>query len=177
MSMKRLASMAFMAAIISAPAAYAAGPAGFAASPAHELQLAEGGIVERAARILDRNSAMGLLRVNQAVNRAIGDLDSYFDGLAAGLASGAETGGCTDCADIKRDRLLALGWRKDMMRIAYAVSDRGRIQRVLVVRTDRGEVVLGEHLAFIRGSREQQAGLAAETFRRDTSPATSYSDI
>lgn len=188
MSTKILAAAAFLAALISGHAAQAAGPGGFArtfaASPALEYKMAE---VRPSARVepargvfsLTRDKAQELVRINRTINQAIDAVDSYFDGFQTDLAIAAPApAACFDCADLKRDRLVALGWPDDRLHITYALTDTGRVQRVLVVSTDRGQIVLGEKVSVMRGRRNEQARAAAEALSQTASKApAAYYDI
>lgn len=184
MSTKILAAAAFLAALVSGHAAQAAGPGGFArtfaASPALEYKMAEVRRSQKAqpaggAFSLTRDKAQELVRINRTINQAIDAVDSYFDGFQTDLAIAAPAA-CFDCADLKRDRLVALGWPDDRLHITYALTDTGRVQRVLVVSTDRGQIVLGEKVSIVRGWRNEQAGAAAEALSQTASkaPAAHY---
>jgi predicted transglutaminase-like cysteine proteinase len=70
------------------------------------------------------------------------ELDVYMDSLAGDFPL-VQASGCNDCAELKREQLLTLGWSEKAMRIAYSVTGEGRVERVLVITTDRGDVVLG----------------------------------
>jgi predicted transglutaminase-like cysteine proteinase len=45
---------------------------------------------------------------------------------------------------LKRDQLLSLGWSADDLQLSYMVTPEGQIDRVLVVSTAAGEVMLGD---------------------------------
>ncbi|MFB9947686.1 transglutaminase-like cysteine peptidase [Rhizobium puerariae] len=166
---KLIISAVVLTALISGKEANAAGPGGFARalSSVSAAQMHTSGIptierhddAEDAALTLTFAKRRELLRINSAVNGTISELDRYFDGIAgeASLAQGAEA--CFDCADLKRDHLISLGWPARAMRIAYAVNAEGRIERVLVVATDGGEVLLGNDSPVIdmSASRTQRA--------------------
>lgn len=180
MSTKILAAAAFLAALISGHAAQAAGPGGFArtfaASPALEYKMAE---VRPAARLepargafsLTREKAQELVRINRTINQAIDTVDSYFDGFQTDVAIAAPAAVCFDCANLKRDRLVALGWPDDRLHITYALTDTGRVQRVLVVSTDRGQIVLGEKVSVVRGWRNEKARAAGKALSQTASKA------
>ncbi|HEX5934289.1 MAG TPA: transglutaminase-like cysteine peptidase [Pseudorhizobium sp.] len=185
MSKKMIAAAAFLAALACGHAVQAAGPAGFArsfvASPAHELSVADARSTPRAEPVaapsLTPAKALELMRVNSAVNSAVASLDGYLDGFASDLAIAGDRGPCVDCAELKRERLVALGWRKQTMRIAYALSETGRIQRVLVVTTDRGDIVLGEALRRVRGSHGQPTRPADGVAKMDARASAAFYDI
>jgi predicted transglutaminase-like cysteine proteinase len=90
-----------------------------------------------------------LLNINMAVETAIGEVDGYLDGLLGGSALTLGASSCIDCADLKRDHLVALGWSKKAMRIDYSISGDGRIERVLVIATNGGDVVLGREVSAL----------------------------
>ncbi len=152
---KLVLSAVVLAALISAKESHAAGVAGFARGlaaittpqihtadipTAKQRKAAEEGVLT-----LDFTKRRELLNVNANVNGTMAELDTYFDGMAGGFSL-AQANGCTDCADLKRDQLISLGWSEKAMRIAYAVSGEGVVERVLVITTDRGDVVLGSSL-------------------------------
>jgi predicted transglutaminase-like cysteine proteinase len=96
-----------------------------------------------------------LLRVNREVNATIGALDDYFSGFATDVpatpAMSAED--CGDCAAIKRTALAGAGWSSAALRLAFALNDDGSLEKVLVVTTDKGDIVLG-NAAFSPVKRE-----------------------
>ncbi|CDZ28312.1 transglutaminase-like cysteine peptidase [Neorhizobium galegae] len=96
-----------------------------------------------------------LQRVNSAVNSAISELDGYFDTVAGVPLAKMRANACLDCADLKRDHLISLGWPPEVLRIEYAIGDEGRIERVLAIATGRGEMILGHGGAMIDVSRDQ----------------------
>jgi len=96
-----------------------------------------------------------LLRVNSAVNGAMSELDSYFDTVTGVPFAKIRASACIDCADLKRDHLIQLGWSPEALRIEYAVSGEGRIERVLAVSTGDGDLILGHDGAIIDMSRDQ----------------------
>ncbi|CAD7054864.1 transglutaminase [Pseudorhizobium halotolerans] len=157
MPMKTLLAAAFMAALVSGGSAQAGGPGGFArsfaSSPAVQYDLAMNGPIRSSVGAevpaLTRSRALELARINRSVNTSIRAIDSYFDGFAPDLASAIGSERCHDCADLKRERLAALGWPAGAMRISYALTSSGSVERVLVVSTDRGQVILGERLTMI----------------------------
>ncbi|MGK6312080.1 transglutaminase-like cysteine peptidase [Neorhizobium sp. DT-125] len=100
-----------------------------------------------------------LLRINSAVNGTIADIDGYLDEIAGDFPLDLGAGGCFDCADLKRDHLLSRGWPARSMRIAYAIDGTGRVERVLVIATDRGDVILGNDSPMIDMSGKQAQGL------------------
>lgn len=155
---KLILSAVVLTALIAAKETQAAGAGGFArslsSSPAIHTQIAENRSLERhdgaddSVLTLDFDKRRELLRVNAAINATIADMDGYFDLIAGAQAAEQNPGRCFDCADLKRDQLIELGWSEKAMKIAYAINGAGRVERVLVISTDRGDVVLdNEHKA------------------------------
>ena len=185
MPKKILLAAAFLAALVSGEAARAAGPAGlarsFAASPALRFDLAQSPSAtspesRAAVPTLTRESARQLVRINRVVNNSLAAVDDYMDGFATDLAAaGGEA--CQDCAELKRDYLVALGWSQASMRLAYALTDAGKVERVLLVATDRGDVLLGERISMI-GKRDNDAGSSRGVFAQASAVRQSrYLDI
>jgi Predicted periplasmic protein len=121
---------------------------GLASSSAIELAAAdmpsfEGRSTEKETVTLTFTKRRELLNANMAIETAIGEVDGYLDSLLAGSKLKLGASSCIDCADLKRDHLVALGWSEKAMRIDYSITAEGSIERVLVVATDRGDVVLG----------------------------------
>jgi predicted transglutaminase-like cysteine proteinase len=145
---KLIISAVVLTALIAAKESHAVG--GFAralaSAPAVHVQLAQNPVEDQGMAgedNLSHDQRQELLRVNTAVNATLSGLDDYLGGFdhIAGADLGSKT--CLDCADIKRDALRAKGWSADRLRIAYAVNDEGSIERVLVVSSADGEIVLG----------------------------------
>jgi len=86
-----------------------------------------------------------LLRVNRDVNTTMGALDDYFSGLATDLPAtpSASLGDCGDCAAIKRAALAGAGWSSSALRLAFSLNNDGSLEKVLIVTTDKGDIVLG----------------------------------
>jgi predicted transglutaminase-like cysteine proteinase len=152
---KLVISAVVLAALISAKESHAAGVAGFARGLSSIVapELHTSGIptvkphdaADEGVLTLDFTKRRELMNVHANINGAMAELDSYFDGMAGGLSL-AQTDSCIDCADLKRDRLISLGWSEKAMRIAYSINGEGQVERVLVITTDRGDVVLGSSL-------------------------------
>ncbi|MNL79260.1 hypothetical protein D3C87_2058250 [compost metagenome] len=66
-------------------------------------------------------------------------------------------GDCEDFALTKRDKLIALGWPARALRVAVAKTSWGEGHAVLVVKTDRGDLVLDNRTNVIKDWRS--AGL------------------
>jgi predicted transglutaminase-like cysteine proteinase len=90
-------------------------------------------------------TAEELLRVNRDVNTTMGALDDYFSGLATDLPAtpSASLGDCGDCAAIKRAALAGAGWSSSALRLAFSLNNDGSLEKVLIVTTDKGDIVLG----------------------------------
>lgn len=86
-----------------------------------------------------------LLRVNRDVNGTMGALDDYFSGLATDAPAPAAVSAedCGDCAAIKRTALAGAGWSSSALRLAFSLNDDGSLEKVLIVTTDKGDIVLG----------------------------------
>ena len=81
-----------------------------------------------------------LVRVNAAVNSAIKPVD--VPGVIADKwLIAPKSGDCNDYAVTKRHRLLALGWPSRDLLLAEVVTTWGEHHLVLVVRTDKGDLV------------------------------------
>lgn len=180
---KLVISAVVLTALIAGKEAHATGLAGFArslaSSQALQIHTAE---VPAAKQQADNEAVLTLtfakrrelLRINAAVNGAIDAVDSYIDGFAGDLAFEFGNADCFDCADVKRNHLAALGWSEKAMRIAYSVGSQGQVERVLVIATDRGDVILGNESATIDMPVKPAAKQA-----RDTGPTINraYYDI
>lgn len=143
----------------------AAGPAGFArgfasaekaqamaveASASKGLRfgdclLVAGQCAPRAAISLTEARRKDLLRVNKAVNEPMQALDDFFGSFDSNNSVPAfmQADNCGDCATIKRQELIHRGWPSHALRIGYALGDDGSLQKVLIVETAKGGVVLG----------------------------------
>jgi predicted transglutaminase-like cysteine proteinase len=143
---KLIISAVVLTALISVKEANAAGAAGFARSLAATLpqtEVAELAPVRQEPALFTAEKRQDVIRVSGAVEEALRNVDAYFDMFADDDAKAVAPQGCFDCADIKRDQLIGLGWSADEMRIAYAISREGRIERVLVIETALGDLVVG----------------------------------
>jgi Predicted periplasmic protein len=186
MPKKILLAAAFLAALVSGEAARAAGPAGFArsfaSSPALQFDLAMNDAArpvpsKTKAPALTPEGARQLLRVNRAVNRSVAAMDAYFDGFAPDVAAATGTQDCRSCAELKRERLAALGWPAASMRLAYALTNAGKVERVLLIATDRGDVLLGQRISMV-GKRDNDAGSSMDVWAQASAARQSrYLDI
>jgi predicted transglutaminase-like cysteine proteinase len=65
-----------------------------------------------------------------------------------------KSGDCEDFALTKRDHLIAMGWSPRALRIAVAETPSGEGHAVLVVKTDKGDLVLDNRTNRIRTWKE-----------------------
>ncbi|MBW9052707.1 transglutaminase-like cysteine peptidase [Rhizobium mesosinicum] len=79
--------------------------------------------------------------VNASVNRSIRPVDERSDQGDVWQVN-VTAGDCEDFALTKRDHLIAMGWSSKALRIAVTKTPTGKGHAVLVVRTDRGDLVL-----------------------------------
>jgi predicted transglutaminase-like cysteine proteinase len=151
---KLIISAIVLTALIVGKESRAAGVGGFA------RVLSENAAIERQDGVrndtpLTFSERRELLRVNSAVDSAISGLDSYFDTVAGVPFATVRGNACLDCADLKRDHLISLGWSPEALRIEYAIGGEGRIERVLAVSTGGSDVILGHDRAMIDMSGDQ----------------------
>jgi predicted transglutaminase-like cysteine proteinase len=90
------------------------------------------------------DAAVGeLVAVNDEVNRSIRPVnDRPRNGLADVWSLDPPQGDCEDYALTKRHRLIRAGWPAGALRIAVVRTRSGEGHAVLLVRTDRGDLVL-----------------------------------
>ncbi|MGO7729240.1 transglutaminase-like cysteine peptidase [Rhizobium johnstonii] len=168
-----LLALAFTAG--NACSAFAAGPAGFArgltGSSAVSYISEKGTIIPPFAQVLfcaqnptecrDNNGLavvamtnkqmLQLKDVNTAVNRTmIGRNDSRNELNGDVWKVNVPSGDCEDFALTKRSRLIAMGWSSRALRIATAYTPSGEGHAVLVVRTDKGDLVLDNRKSSIK---------------------------
>lgn len=143
------------------PQAEAAGPASFArsfgAAPLATVHMAKTDRVQRCEIVAGRcaeNPALvpvavaearreELRQVNNTVNETFGALDDYLGEVAGSLFPvTADAGACGDCAAAKRLELISLGWQPDALRVAWELSDNGSMEKVLIIETGAGMIVL-----------------------------------
>jgi predicted transglutaminase-like cysteine proteinase len=99
----------------------------------------------RAEALLDDARREELRKVNATVNEQMGTLDDYFASFdkKASVPMFMIEQDCSDCAAIKRRELIGLGWPPRGLRVGYALTGNGDLQKVLIIETDGGSVVLG----------------------------------
>ncbi|MEN3148021.1 hypothetical protein ABCW43_11945 [Neorhizobium sp. IRAMC:178] len=153
---KLIISAIVLTALIVSKESRAAGVGGFARvlSENAAIERSEGAMSGLSPK-LTFSERRELLRVHFAVNGAMSELDSYFDTVIGVPFAKVRSNACIDCADLKRDHLISLGWPPEVLRIEYAIGDEGRIERVLAIAAGRGEMILGHDGAMIDMSRDQ----------------------
>ncbi len=82
-----------------------------------------------------------LKRINAEINSAIHPMHMNESIGAEKWLIGPKVGDCNDYAVTKRHKLLALGWPSRDLLLAEVVTTWGEHHLVLVVRTDRGDIV------------------------------------
>ena len=93
--------------------------------------------------------------VNRSVNRTIiGRNDSRSELNGDVWKVNVRSGDCEDFALTKRSRLMAMGWSSRALRIATAYTPSGEGHAVLVVRTDKGDLVLDNRQSSIKNWRD-----------------------
>ena len=101
---------------------------------------------------LDRARLKELIAVNSAVNRGIRQAtDRALYHVADRWVIGPKAGDCEDFALTKKARLVADGWPTSALLVALAKTRRGVDHAVLIVRTDRGDLVLDSLGSTVRG--------------------------
>lgn len=84
-----------------------------------------------------------VVAVNSFVNRSMKPVaDSGRSPLADRWTVGGGAGDCEDFALTKKRRLINLGWPSSALLMALARTRAGQLHAVLIVRTDRGDVIL-----------------------------------
>jgi predicted transglutaminase-like cysteine proteinase len=148
---KTIVAVAALLSVLTCGTAQAAGPGGLARgafislSQPHELAKAQ---VAPAAPYETDYQAVRVLNI--AVNETIGTLDGYFDSLAAdATGKPASPGLCTDCARIKQEALVERGQPADELRIGFLMTPAGTVERVLIVSTGNGDLVLDNRVPQI----------------------------
>jgi predicted transglutaminase-like cysteine proteinase len=148
---KTIVAVATLLSVLTCGTAEAAGPGGFARSAFiglsqhHELATAE---VAPAAPYETDYQAVQVLNI--AVNEIIGTLDGYFDSLAAdATGKPASAGLCADCARIKQEALVERGQPADELRVGFLMTPAGTVERVLIVSTGNGDLVLDNRVPQI----------------------------
>lgn len=101
-----------------------------------------------------------LRKVNLAVNRAIAPRS---DGTRDVWTVNAASGDCEDYTMTKRLRLVKAGFPPGALRIAHVKTRKGESHAVLIVRSQRGDLVLDNLTDAIRPLKESGLRLVAMT--------------
>lgn len=96
-----------------------------------------------------------LQAVNSSVNRSIRPVDERPDQGDVWEVN-VKSGDCEDFALTKRDHLIAMGWSSKALRIAVTKTPSGKGHAVLVVKTDRGDLVLDNRTNAIRDWKDAE---------------------
>jgi predicted transglutaminase-like cysteine proteinase len=96
-----------------------------------------------------------LQAVNTSVNRSIRPVDDRSDQGDVWQVN-VKSGDCEDFALTKRDHLIAMGWSSKALRIAVTKTPTGKGHAVLVVKTDRGDLVLDNRTNAIRNWKDAE---------------------
>lgn len=111
--------------------------------------------------------------VNNSVNRTmIGRNDPRNELNGDVWKVNVRSGDCEDFALTKRSRLMAMGWSSRALRIATAYTPSGEGHAVLVVRTDKGDLVLDNRKSSIKNWRDTD--LRWDKIQSDTDPYVWY---
>ncbi|MBB4526537.1 UNVERIFIED_ORG: putative transglutaminase-like cysteine proteinase [Rhizobium sophorae] len=94
-----------------------------------------------------------LRAINTSVNRSIRPVDDRPDQGDVWQVN-VKSGDCEDFALTKRDHLIAIGWSPKALRIAVTKTPGGEGHAVLVVKTDRGDLVLDNRTDAIKGWKD-----------------------
>jgi predicted transglutaminase-like cysteine proteinase len=103
--------------------------------------------------LLDPAADKQLRAVNASVNGSIRPLNESPEEGDVWQVN-VKAGDCEDFALTKRDHLIAMGWSVKALRIAVAKTPTGKGHAVLVVKTDRGDLVLDNRTNAIKGWRD-----------------------
>ncbi|MBB3659259.1 putative transglutaminase-like cysteine proteinase [Rhizobium sp. BK650] len=87
--------------------------------------------------------------VNSSVNHSIRPVNDRPDEGDVWQVN-VKSGDCEDFALTKRDHLIAMGWSSKALRIAVTQTPAGEGHAVLVVKTDRGDLVLDNRTNTIK---------------------------
>lgn len=114
-----------------------------------------------------------LSTLNRKINRAIrgrNDSDASMNGDLWQV--NVKSGDCEDFALTKRSRLISIGWSSRALRIATAVTRSGEGHAVLIVRTDRGDLVLDNRFNTIKNF--DKTDLRLEMIQSEADPLVWY---
>jgi predicted transglutaminase-like cysteine proteinase len=114
-----------------------------------------------------------LTTLNRKVNRTIRGRNDSGEQLNGDLWEvNVKSGDCEDFALTKRSRLLSMGWSSRALRIAKAYTRAGEGHAVLVVRTDRGDLVLDNRFNSIKPF--EKTDLRMEMIQSEADPLVWY---
>ncbi|WP_137154509.1 transglutaminase-like cysteine peptidase [Rhizobium sp. FKL33] len=92
-----------------------------------------------------------LRQINMAVNSAITPKnDQIAAGFGDSWALSPKAGDCEDYAITKRHKLISMGWPARAVRLAVTYTASGEGHMVLVVRSNKGDLVLDNRIDAIR---------------------------
>lgn len=111
----------------------------FCSKNPNECQAGSGASVVTLTAFSDKQ----LRSVNNSVNRSIMPMNDASGSVGDDIWEvNVRSGDCEDFALTKRDHLIAMGWSPKALRLAITKTAAGEGHAVLVVRTDRGDLVL-----------------------------------
>lgn len=114
-----------------------------------------------------------LVELNRKINKSIrGRNDNKFNLNGDLWEVNVKSGDCEDFALTKRSRLLAMGWSSRALRIAKAHTSSGEGHAVLIVRTDRGDLVLDNRFNSIKNF--EKTDLRLEMIQSEADPLVWY---
>jgi predicted transglutaminase-like cysteine proteinase len=114
-----------------------------------------------------------LSALNRKVNRSIrGRNDNEFNLNGDLWEVNVKSGDCEDFALTKRSKLLSMGWSSRALRIAKAHTRSGEGHAVLIVRTDRGDLVLDNRFNNIKSF--DKTDLRLEMIQSEADPLVWY---
>ena len=93
-----------------------------------------------------------LARVNASVNRSMKPVNDKSGNDV--WRAGGKSGDCEDFALTKRRALIRLGWPSNLLRMAVVRTRSGEGHAVLVVKTQKGDLVLDNRFNSIRNWRQ-----------------------
>lgn len=147
---KTIIAVAALLSVLTCGTADAAGPGGLARGAFTVLSQSHEVATAKAAPAPYETDYAAVQALNIAVNETVGSLDGYFDSLVSDATGGpARPGSCTDCARLKQEALIGRGQPSDELRIGFLMTPAGTVERVLIVSTDNGDLVLDNRVPQI----------------------------
>lgn len=114
-----------------------------------------------------------LSSLNRKINRTIRGRNDDDNSMNGDLWQvNVKSGDCEDFALTKRSRLISMGWSSRALRIATAVTRSGEGHAVLIVRTDRGDLVLDNRFNMIKNF--DKTDLRLEMIQSEADPLVWY---